>query len=84
MNASITLTTITLALRHNAYLRPVCTALEVEWLLWDGQTIWNLLSQDKLGEGHLRSQFFEIRRSKQLHYRSLRCSWLFYLFKIRD
>ena len=32
--ASITLTTR--ALRNNAYLRPVCTALEVEWLWWDG------------------------------------------------
>ena len=30
MNASITLTTITRALRDNAYLRQVCTALEVE------------------------------------------------------
>ena len=32
MNASITLTIITRALRDNAYLRIVCTALEVEWL----------------------------------------------------
>ena len=39
MNASITLTTITRALRDNAYLRPVCTALEVEWLWWDGQKL---------------------------------------------
>ena len=31
MNARITLTPITRALKDNAYLRPVCTALEVEW-----------------------------------------------------
>ena len=43
-NASITLTTITRALRDNAYLRPVCTALEVEWLWWVGQKTWTLLS----------------------------------------
>ena len=50
INASITLTTITRALRDNAYLRPVCTALEVEWLWWDGQKTWTLLSEDKLVE----------------------------------
>ena len=32
MNASITLTTITRALKDNAYVRPVCTALGVELL----------------------------------------------------
>ena len=61
MNASITLTTITRALRNNAYLRPVCTALEVEWLCWDGQKTWTVLSEDKLVEGHLRSQSLEIQ-----------------------
>ena len=39
MNVSITLTTITRAIRDNAYLRPVCTALKVEWLWWDCQKI---------------------------------------------
>ena len=61
MNASITLTTITRALRDNAYLRPVCTALEVKWLWWDGQKTWTLLSEDKLIKGHLRSQSLEIQ-----------------------
>ena len=61
MNASITLTTITRALRYNAYLPPVCTALEVECLWWVGQTTWTLLSEDKLIEGHLRSQSLEIQ-----------------------
>ena len=37
MNASRTLTTITRALRDNAYLRPVCTPFEVEWLWLDCQ-----------------------------------------------
>ena len=32
INANITLTTITRALRDNAYLRPVCSAVKVEWL----------------------------------------------------
>ena len=45
----------------NAYLRPVCTALEVEWLWWDGQKTWTLLFEDKLVEGHLRSQSLEIQ-----------------------
>ena len=60
-NASITLTTITRALRDNTYLRPVCTALEVEWLWWDGQKTWTLLSEDKLVKGHLRSQSLKIQ-----------------------
>ena len=61
MNASITLTTITHGLRDNGYLRPVCTALEVECLWWDGQNTWTLLSEDKLIEGHLHSQSLEIQ-----------------------
>ena len=61
MNASITLTTITRALSDNAYLRPVCTALEVEWLWWDGQKTFTLLSENKLIEGHLGSQSLEIQ-----------------------
>ena len=36
MNASITLTTMTRTLRDKAYLRPVCTSLDVEGLWWDG------------------------------------------------
>ena len=61
MNASITLTTITLALKDNAYLRVICTALEVEWLWWDGQKTWILLSENNLVEGHMRSQSLEIQ-----------------------
>ena len=61
MNASITLTTITRALKDNAYLRPVCTALKVEWLWWDGQSTWTHLSEDKLVEGNLRSQSLELQ-----------------------
>ena len=61
MNASITLTTITRALRDNEYLRLVCTALKVKWLLWECQKTWTILSEDKLIERHFRSQFLEIQ-----------------------
>ena len=61
MNASITLTTITRALRDNAYLRTVRTDLNEEWLWWDGQKTWTLLSEDQLVEGHLRSKSLEIQ-----------------------
>ena len=60
-NVSLAPTTFTRAMRDNAYLRPTCTALEVEWVWWDGQTTWSLLSDEREVAAHLRSQSLEIR-----------------------
>ena len=60
-NVSLAPTTFTRAMRDNAYLRPTCTALEVEWVWWDGQKTWSLLSDERDVAAHLRSQSLEIR-----------------------
>ena len=46
LNANVSAASITRALRENAYFRPLCTELEVQWIWWDGQTTWTLLSAE--------------------------------------
>ena len=38
LNANVSAASITRALRENAYIRPLYTELEVQWIWWDGQT----------------------------------------------
>ena len=59
--ANITTTTLNRAVKDNAYFRPFCTELEIEWVWWDGNKTWSLLSDSFDVARHLSSQSLELQ-----------------------